>query len=302
MDAVEESSALPDGPRIRSEKQKADELGRIAKGEAAMALPPEERSAALVDLVAEESAAFLERRLGTIRKLKLTQLNLNFLLLRLVRDIHQLNTPADVIDYLTQATLRAGEETAYGWLVDLFLPPLFGAKTPAEREDPQKWVAYKEIDKEASRPNPQTGVTKRHLISIKGGPMTINDTMARQMHENVAGFVTHGTDPVIYAVSYGRRDQLSNKPSIVKGDYQDKDVAILVGREFWDWLGQYKDVHVDIFNGIAEGERRFTEKHEGKPIHAILAEKKSALTAEFIAEYKIGPDDDMWERLLATGF
>jgi len=126
--------------------------------------------------------------------------------------------------------------------------------------------------------------------------------MAREMHENVRGFVTHGSDPVVYAVSYGRRDQLSNKPSIVKGEYQDKDVAILVGKEFWDWLGQYENVHIDIFNGMAEGERRFTEKHAGKPIHEILADKRRELTADFIAEYKIGPEDDMWERLLTTGF
>ena len=245
---------------------------------------------------------FLERRLTKIRSLKLTDLNLNFLLLRLVSDIHGLRTPAAVIDYLTQATLRAGEETAYGWLVDLFLPPLLGAKTPPEREDAQKWEAYKEIDKEATRPNPETGEIRRHLISIKGGPLTINDTMARQMHENVRGFVTHGTDPVVYAVSYGRRDQLSNKPSIVKGEYSDKDVAILVGREFWDWLGQYDDVHVDIFNGIGDGERRFTEHHAGKPIHQILAEKKEELTQRFMEEYSIGAGDDMWKRLLETGF
>lgn len=293
---------MPGGPKLRSAKRKAEELERIEKGQAALVMPPKERSAAIVDLVAEESEAFLERRLGTIRKLKLSSLNLNFFLLRLVRDIHQLNTPADVINYLTQATLRAGEETAYGWLVDLFLPPLLGAKTPPEREHPEKWEAYKEIDKEADRPNPQTGKVRRHLISIKGGPTTINDTMARQMHENVRGFVTHGTDPVVYAVSYGRRDQLSNKPAIVKGEYQDKDVAILVGKEFWDWLGQYENVHIDIFNGVAEGEHRFTERHAGKPIHAILADKRAELTAEFITEYKIGPGDDMWERLLTTGF
>jgi hypothetical protein len=293
---------VPNGPKKRSDKVKAEELARVAKGEQALALSPAERSLAIVDLVAEESQAFLERRLGKIRSLKLAQLNLNFFLLRLVRDIHGLATPRDVIDYLTQSTLRAGEETAYGWLVDLFLPPLLGAKTPPEREDQQKWEAYKEIDKEATRPNPGTSEVRRHLISIKGGPLTINDTMARQMHENVRGFVTHGTDPVVYAVSYGRRDQLSNKPGIVKGDYPDKDVAILVGREFWDWLGQYKDVHVDIFNGIAEGERRFTQAHAGKPIHQILVEKKEVLTEEFMREFRIGSDDDMWQRLLVTGF
>jgi hypothetical protein len=293
---------MPDGPRPRSDRVKQEEAERVAKGEAALALPPGDRSAAIVELVAEESKAFLERRLQKIRRLKLTDLNLNFFLLRLVKDIHELTTPRAVIGYLTDATLRAGEETAYGWLVDLFLPPLLGAKTPPEREHPVQWQAFKEIDKEATRPNPATGQVKRHLISIKGGPLTINDTMARQMHENVRGFVTYGNDPVVYAVTYGRKEQLSNKPSIVKGDYSDDDVAILVGREFWDWLGQYQNVHVDIFNGIAEGERRFTEEHAGKPIHAILADKKQELTEAFMEEFRIRPEDDMWERLLTTGF
>jgi hypothetical protein len=115
------------GPRRRSEKTKAAEAERIRKGAAALCLPPAERSAAIVELVAEESAEFLARRLAKIRGLKLKDLNLNFFLLRLVRDIHDLNSPTEVVGYLTTATLRAGEETAYGWLVGLFLPPLLGA-------------------------------------------------------------------------------------------------------------------------------------------------------------------------------
>ncbi len=290
------------GPRRRSEKSKADEAERIRKGEAALRLPPAERSAAIVGLVADESSDFLLRRLKKIEGLKLRDLNLNFFLLRLVRDIHGLDSPDKVVGYLTTATLRAGEETAYGWLVDLFLPPLLGARTPLEREDPQKWRAYKEIDKEICRPNPETREVRKHLISIKGGPLTINDTMAREMHENIRGFVSHGVDPVVYAVTYGRRDQLSNKPSIVKGDYSDRDVAILVGREFWDWLGQYENVHVDIFNGLAEGERRFRDRSEGASIQSVLQRKKQALTEDLMTEFRIQPGDDMWERLLETGF
>lgn len=293
---------MAEGPKRRSAKAKREEAVRVTLGEAAMQLPPQERSAAIVELVAVESEAFLERRLSRIGRLRLKDLNLNLFLLRLVRDIQGLDTPRDVIDYLVRATLRAGEETAYGWLVDLFLPPLFGARTPPEREHEQKWRAYKEIDKEAQRPNPETGEVRRHLISIKGGPLTINDTMAREMHENVRGFVTHGNDPVVYAVTYGRRDQLSNKPAIVKGHYTDKDVVILVGREFWDWLGQYEDVHVDIFNGIAEGERRFADAHLGKPMHQIVEEKKDGLTRQFMDEFQISEGDDMWAKLLETGF
>src|SRR5947208_9257285 len=115
---------MPAGPKISSAKRKAEERQRLEKGEAALALQGEARSAAIVNLIAEESEAFLERRLRKIRSLRLADLNLNLFLLRLVSDIHQLTTPRDIIDYLTQATLRAGEETAYGWLVDLFLPPL----------------------------------------------------------------------------------------------------------------------------------------------------------------------------------
>lgn len=290
------------GPRRRSAKAKTEELERVRQGAAALGLPPSQRSSEIRRLVASEAEAFLERRLAKVQSLSLAKLNLNFFLLRLVSGVHGLNTPEDVIDYLVAATMRAGEETAYGWFVDLFLPPLFGATTPAEREDPAKWEAFKEIDKEATRPNPGTGKERRHLISIKGGPLTINDTMARQMHENVKGFITHGSDPVIYAVTYGRKDQLSNKPSIVKGHYSDEHVAILVGREFWDWLAGYPNAHIDIFNGIADGEREFARKHAGRPLSSMLAEKKEQLAADFKREFKIEPDKDMWEQLLQTGF
>ncbi len=122
--------------------------------------------------------------------------------------------------------------------MDLFLPPLFGASTPPEREDQYRWEGYKEIDKEVVRPNPGTGKTQRHMVSLKSGPWTINDTMAREMHENVGGLQKYGVEPIVYGVTYGRREQLSNKPSIVKGEFPDDKVAILVGREFWDWLAR----------------------------------------------------------------
>ncbi len=289
------------GPKKRSDAVKAGEAARVALGQAAAALPLEERRAKIRTLVAGETRDFLTRRYGKIKKLKLKDLSLNILMLRTIRQIHGLDTPEDVIEYVVNATLVAGNETAYGWLVDLYLPPLFGAITPPEREDDHQWEAFKEIDKEATKPNPATGEVKRHLVSIKAGPMTINDTMAHQMHANVAGFVTHGNDPVIYAVSYGRREQLSNKPDIVKGDYPDDKVAILVGREFWDWLAGYEDAHVDIFNGMAEGEAMFAAE-AGKPIDDLLKGKKTELASDFRSQYQIQPGDDMWKKLLETGF
>lgn len=289
-------------PKKRSEKVKAAEAERVTRGKAALDLPRlQDRRAAMRMLVAEETFDFLQRRYDTIRKLKLTDLNLNLLMLRTIRQIHNLNTPEDLIEYVVESTLAAGNETAYGWLVDLFLPPLFGATTPSEREDEFQWEAFKEIDKEAVKPNPATGTERRHLISIKAGPMTINDTMARQMHENVKGFVEHGNDPVVYAVTYGTRAQLSNKPGIVKGDFPDDKVVILVGQEFWDWLAGYKGAHVDIFNGMAEGEKLFAAQ-EGIPIYEAVAAKKKQLSDEFRKTYVIGPDDDMWKKLLETGF
>jgi len=270
-------------------------------GADALALPVDQRRQKIRALVAGEAQAFLDRRRGKVQRLKLADLNQNLFMLRLIRQMHGLDTPEAVIDYLVDATLAAGNETAYGWLVDLFLPPLFGATTPAEREDTYQWEAFKEIDKEAIKPNPQSKEVRRHLISVKSGPMTINDTMARQMHTNVKGFVEHGNDPVVYAVTYGRREQLNNKPGIVKGDYPDDKVVILVGREYWDWLAGYEDVHIDIFNGIADGEAAFAAV-SGESIDTTIRKKKEALTRAFIAEYRLRPNDDMWTRLLETGF
>ncbi len=250
---------------------------------------------------AAEAKEFLKRRYGKVRSLKLTDLNLNLLLLRLVRELHELDTPAQIVSYLVDATLRAGEETAYGWLVDLFLPPLFGASTPPEREDPYQWEGYKEIDKEALKPNPATGTVQRHLISLKSGPFTINDTMAREMASNVKYILTYQQAPVVYGVTYGRKEQLSNKPGIVKGSFPDDKVTILVGREFWDWLAGYKDAHVDIFNGIADGEAAFRSETDVSLRQAVL-EKKALLTQEFEREFNVSPQDDLWKRLAETGF
>lgn len=285
----------------RSDRVKSAEADRVAKGAAAMALPPKQRSVEIRRLVAAEAEAFLGRRFGTIRTLKLNQLKPNLFLLRLLRDVHRLDTPDAIVSYMVDGFLHSGEETAYGWLVDLFLPPLFGASTPPEREDPYKWEGYKEMDKEAIRPNPATGEVRRHMISLKSGPFTINDTMAHRMAANVKDMQRFGDEPVVYGVTYGRRDQLSNKPSIVKGDFPDDRVAILVGRELWNWLAQYDGAHLDIFNGIADGEKSFLKK-KGFSLRDVVVAKKIELTHEFVKEFKITPDDDVWQRLTETGF
>ncbi len=289
------------GPRKRSPEAVARERNRIALGKEAMSLPIPQRRARIRELVAIEANEFMLRRKDKIQKLKLKDLNLNPFLLRLVGEIHSIETPAQLVSYLVDASLHAGHETAYGWFVDLFLPPYFGASTPIEREDFDKWEAYKEIDKEAVKPNPGSGEPKRHLISVKAGPLTINDTMARRMHANVRGFVEYGSDPVVYGVTYGRREQLSNKPAIVKGPYGDDRVAILVGREFWEWLAQYEGAHEDIYKGIAEGVGQFSAE-QGEPIHVTLARKKDELTKEVRELFQIGSTDDMWQRLMETGF
>jgi hypothetical protein len=287
--------------RKRSAKSKAEEQRRLSEGAAAMKLPPEERSKRIRALVALEAEAFLDRRYKKIKSLKLRDLKMNPFLLRLISQIHGLDTPAEVVDHLVRAHLHAGEETAYGWLVDLFLPPLFGAATPPEREDEYKWEGYKEMDKEAVRPNPASGKPERHLISLKSGPWTINDTMAQRMAQNVKAMQQYGKEPVVYGITYGRPEQLSNKPGIVKGEFPDDRVSILVGRQFWDWLAQYEGAHIDIFNGFADGEAAFRQR-KGVSLRETLENKKAELTKEFVKEFKIRPNDDMWQRLTETGF
>lgn len=287
--------------RKRSTENKAEEAARVAAGEAAIALPLEQRRQRVRALVAQEAEAFITRRHNTIRRLKLAALKPNLFLLRLTREIHGLETPEAIVDHLVEAHVRAGDETAYGWFVDLFLPPLFGASTPPEREDPYKWEGYKEMDKEALRPNPETGKIQRHMISMKAGPFTINDTMAHRMAANVRSMQQYGTEPVVYGVTYGRREQLSNKPGIVKADFPDDRVAILVGREFWDWLAGYQDAHLDIFEGIGDGETAF-QKRTGLSVKDVLQRQKMEIAAEFIKEFKIRPGDDLWQRLTETGF
>jgi hypothetical protein len=289
-------------PKTRSEGKKEEERLLVEAGREAIAIrDPAARSAAMRQLVAEQAKAFLVRRKARVERLRLKDLNLNFYLLRLVREMQGLETAADIVNYLVNSTLRAGEETAWGWFADLVLPCLFGASTPPEREDPRQWEGYKEIDKEALRPNIATGALERHLISLKSGPLTINDTMAREMHTNVANIQRYAREPVVYGVTYGRRDQLSNKPGIVKGDFGDDRVAILVGHEFWDWLAQYPNAHLDILNGIADGER-LVAQDAGVSIRASVTQKKAELTEEFIREYRLDPDQDVWPQLATQGF
>lgn len=252
-------------------------------------------------LVAEEVQGFLRRREQTFRRLRLQDLNVNLFLLRLVRRFHSLDTPEAIVSYLVDGRLHSGEETAYGWLVDLFLPPIIGASTPEEREDEYKWEGFKEIDKEVVRPNPKDGLSRRHLVSLKAGPWTINDTMAQRMASNVEELQRYGPDPVVYGVTYGRPDQLSNKPGIVKAKFPDEHVAVLVGRQFWDWLAGYPNAHLDILNGIADGEQAYVAAH-GVPLDQLIAAKKAELTDAFKREFKVEGAADVWQRLAETAF
>lgn len=129
----------------------------------------------------------------------------------------------------------------------------------------------------------------KYYVSLKLGPWTINDTMAREMATAFGVAVSNGVTPVL-GIIYGTEEDLSNKPDIVMGGANGRGI-LKVGGDLMEFVTGSAKAAADVLAAIGQGCRRFNAEYLGNP---PFVEAIAAVEMELETLYGIPPDADIY--------
>lgn len=241
----------------------------------------------------------IDRRFQKVREMtdvNSVNVNINPFLMLAMAPAYNIFSPFEAAEYVQNSKLPHGDATAFGKFVEDRIFPIFGAKTPKEKNTSATANLWSPIDKEIEI----AGV--RFLLTLKAGPWTMNQDHA---HNMIARFPeirdTTGCDIVI-GITYGTPGSLNNKPAMVvrgTGDY----VHTLVGKELWEFVTGVTDAHKWVFRAIRQAQKEFAQAHGGKTFFEHVVEARLQLAESFRQAFNlVGAEDDMWERIFNGSF
>jgi len=215
---------------------------------------------------------FLQRRFKAIRQLKLSDLDVNPFLIRVMRNEMGFETPRDIVRWLLQQRLERGTVTSFGnTLQDV--AKLFSDGTAVEGADILKVKGG-----------------KRYHIQVKSGPNPTDSHLSTKTSELLQSAERRNRGSVaLFAMCYGAPDRVSSViKKYVKVDY-------LVGKQFWEFISDDPRCMREVYQ-IADEVSRTYKDQSGKTLKDVLAEKLEHLEEEFKQAYGHGPE--MWDMLL----
>jgi Type II restriction endonuclease EcoO109I len=136
---------------------------------------------------------------------------------------------------------------------------------------------------------------RRYFIQVKSGPDTANKDIA----QNIATLLNsaRARDPeavCLLGVCYGRPDQIS---AIAHREMQSRGVGLLVGRAFWEFIGddvgtmgEVLELAADAASGLEAGDETYSERVE---------RKLEGLLGEFKRRYGDDLTEEAWQLFLA---
>lgn len=220
---------------------------------------------------------FLLNRAKTVRKLKMSDLDINPFLIRILSHTLKLDNSEAIVRWLVNQRFERGTVTSFGIALQ-DAAKIFSEGTGVEGADILK------IKK------------RRHYhIQIKSGPNTIPKDLGVRIAQLLRSAQRRNRGSVaLYGMCYGSKAQVS---SIVRKYVQEEGgIDWLSGKEFWEFISDDPHCLEEIYEIAAEIDGTFKDP-KGQTLSEIIDDKIQELTKEFEEIYgKCGRS--MWEKLL----
>jgi len=220
---------------------------------------------------------FLLNRIRTIRRLKLSDLDINpFLIKILSHELGLINSEA-IVKWLVSQRLERGTVTSFGIALQ-DVAKVFSEGTGVEGADILK--------------------TKRGIhyhIQVKSGPNTIPKDLGVRIAQLLRSAQRRNRGSVVlYGMCYGSKAQVS---SIVRKYVQEEGgIDWISGREFWQFISDDPQCLEEIYEIATEVGRTFKDP-KGESLSEVIEKKIDELVKEFETKYgKSGKT--MWKKLL----
>jgi len=215
----------------------------------------------------------LKRRGKSIKKLLLTDLEINPFLIRLISREMNLSNARTILEWRVGQHWERGMVTALGNALEK-IAKIFSEGTGVEGADVLK-----------------TKNGKRYYIQVKSGPNTIPKDMAQRITQLLHGAQRRNRGSVaMLGMCYGRPDQVSD---IVR-KYVELDV--ISGREFWEFISEDPNC-IDTIYEIAGQISDSFEVEPGRKLKDLLEDKLNELEQDFLELYGSNIDS-MWKGIL----
>ena len=257
----------------------------------------EEQSQALEN----ETYELLKRRFNKLALgfNNISQTNFNPFLLLITAPVYNIFSPFEVAERIQLAKAYHGDDTAYGRLVEDKFLPIFGAKKPNEKSSKDQAVKsrWSPIDLEL------TIEGERHLMSIKAGPWTMNQSHAGEMADQFKALHEETGCRILIGITYGRYKNLNNKPDLVDRRLGRPDwFDFFVGKDFWECATGVRDFHRHMFEAIRVAQKRFADEHAEQTFNERLIANRLSIAASLRKSFNVRDDEDFWGTLFNAMF
>ncbi|MBT9143282.1 MAG: hypothetical protein DDT29_01681 [Dehalococcoidia bacterium] len=220
---------------------------------------------------------FLLNRIKTVRRLKMSDLDINPFLIRILSHELGLDNSEAIVRWLISQRLERGTVTSFGIALQ-DAAKIFSEGTGVEGADILK-----------------TKKGRHHHIQVKSGPNTIPKDLGVRIAQLLRSAQRRNRGSLaLYGMCYGSKARVS---SIVRKYVQEEGgVDWISGKEFWEFISDDPQCLDEIYGIAAEVGRTFKDP-KGQSLSEVIKAKIQELTKEFEKIYgKSG--SDMWENLL----
>ena len=220
---------------------------------------------------------FLLNRIRTVRKLKISDLDINPFLIRILSYELKLDNSKAIVRWLVNQRLERGTVTSFGIALQE-ASKVFSEGTGVEGADILK-----------------TKKGRHYYIQVKSGPNTIPKDLGVRIAQLLRSAQRRNRGSMaLYGMCYGSKEQVS---SIVKKYVQEEGgIDWITGREFWEFISGNPKCLEEIYEIAGEIGRTFKDS-QGQSLSEVIENKIQELTKEFEKIYgKSGKN--MWKKLL----
>ena len=249
----------------------------------------------------EETYQFLQRRFQKLAEDfdDISKTNFNPFLLLITAPVYNTYSPFEVAERLQFAKAFHGDDTAFGRMAEERFLKVLGARTPVEKQSSSAELKarWSPIDLEIEVDG------QRHLMSIKAGPWTMNQSHANEMVRHFRDLHESTGAKVVIGVTYGKYRNLNNKPDVVDRELGRPEwYDFLVGKDLWEFVSGVKDVHKDMFVAIRRAQRRFSDEHADETFSERLVGNRLKIAASLRKQFSVRDDSDFWGTLFNAMF
>ncbi len=223
---------------------------------------------------------FVKGRYDRVRKLKLSDLQINPFFLRQISNHLEWSSVRDVVYFLVDETFQRGIVTSAGFRAEQ-IARLFGTPTAVEG-----------IDFEIHKPRPGGG-TDTYYIQVKAGPNTIHRDTQVQIEERFiyASRRNRGAIPIV-GITYGDAGRANSFTGRLMNRF-----TVLFGREFWSFISDDPRCMDDIYQLSIQVATSYRPPRISVSLKQLLNDKVDEITQDWEATYgTFGPQ--MWNNLL----